>query len=141
MTILLESDILKSIEKGDLSIEPFCEESLQPASYDLRADQEYTIQGLTLVSTMETVELPEDMAGIVRMRSTFGREGVFLSGGYIDPGYKGDITLCLMNAEVPVEIKEGEGVSQIIFFSVSGSTKGYSGKYQNSKGSVESKRS
>ncbi|UOY10279.1 hypothetical protein [Methanonatronarchaeum sp. AMET6-2] len=98
MSILSESKINQKIDEGELLIEPFSDCCLQPASYDLRVDQDYVLRGHCLVSSLETVGLPMDVAGLVRMRSTFGREGVFLSGGYIDPGYKGDITLCLFNA-------------------------------------------
>ncbi|OUJ19317.1 Deoxycytidine deaminase Dcd [Methanonatronarchaeum thermophilum] len=140
MAILSESKIREKIEENALLIEPFSDGCLQPASYDLRVDQDYVLRGHCLVSSLETVGLPMDVAGLVRMRSTFGREGVFLSGGYIDPGYKGDITLCLFNAGDSVEIGEGERIAQIVFFDVVGETGGYSGSYQNSCGVTKSKR-
>ncbi|WGI17686.1 hypothetical protein [Methanonatronarchaeum sp. AMET-Sl] len=140
MSVLSEAKVLEKINNDELLIKPFSSDCLQPASYDLRVDQDYVLEGHCLVSSLETVGLPMDVAGLIRMRSTFGREGVFLSGGYIDPGYKGDITLCLFNAGEPVEIEEGEGIAQIIFFEVIGETGGYDGKYQNSCGVIGSKR-
>jgi len=140
MTILSEKEIQKNLENGKLKIKPFSQEGLQPASYDLRTKKNREIDGLTLISTLEKIELPPNIAGIIRMRSTYSREGIFFSGGYIDPGYKGEITLSLTNADKPIKIKQKERIAQIIFLEIKGETQGYNGKYQNSKGPTESKR-
>ncbi|PTD94159.1 dCTP deaminase [archaeon SCG-AAA382B04] len=141
MTILSEQRIIQKLNSGELDIEPFSRESLQPASYDLRAAQKTEIKNHTLLHTKENVEFSKNIAGIVRMRSSLAREGIFFSGGYIDPGYKGNITLSLANlSEEPVTLEEGEGVANLVFFRVEGETSGYSGKYQGSIGKVDSKR-
>ena len=60
-----------------LGITPYAAECQQPASYDLRAaDDTCLVQGTcTLVPSMEWVELPPDVAGTLRCRSSFGRRG------------------------------------------------------------------
>ncbi len=60
-----------------LVITPYAAECQQPASYDLRAaDDIRLVRGsCTLVPSMEWVELPPDVAGTLRCRSSFGRRG------------------------------------------------------------------
>lgn len=141
MTILSEQKIIEKLNQEELDIIPFSRESLQPASYDLRAAKTKQIKNHTLIHTKENIKLSKDVAGIIRMRSSLAREGVYFSGGYIDPGYQGNITLALSNqTKNKIKIKEDEGIANLIFFEVKGETTGYNGKYQNSNGLVNSKR-
>ena len=82
-----------------LVIRPYSRESQQPASYDLRAADETCLPcgACTLLPTLEWVEMPMDLAGTLRCRSSFGRRGVLLGGGFVDPGFRGQLTLCLSN--------------------------------------------
>ena len=50
-----------------------------------------------LVPTLEWVELPVDLAATLRCRSSFGRKGVMIDAGFVDPGFRGQLTLCLVN--------------------------------------------
>ena len=98
--MVLSSSIIRTrITDGSLGIDPFAEESLQPSSYDLRSAEDITIKKgeLTLVPTMEFVSLPEDLCATLCGRSSFGRKGVVLGAGYIDPGFRGNLTLCMAN--------------------------------------------
>jgi hypothetical protein len=45
----------------------------------------------------EILELPLDIAATLRCRSSYARRGVVLGGGFVDPGYRGQLTLCLSN--------------------------------------------
>ena len=127
---------------GNLVISPYSSECQQPASYDLRiAEDIFLPKGhCTLVPTLEWVELPKDLAGTLRCRSSFGRRGVLLGAGFVDPGFRGQLTLCLTNfGSDDILIRENERVVQMIFHEVRESTRSYSGRYQDSCGAVEAK--
>jgi dCTP deaminase len=143
--ILSASEIVRRLEHdpgtGNLVINPYHRECQQPASYDLRAASDILLpQGTcTLVPTLEWVELPTDLAGTLRCRSSFGRQGVLLGAGYVDPGFRGQLTLCLTNIGKDLLIRKNDRVVQLILHEVRGGGTGYSGRYQDSIGAVEAK--
>ncbi|PWR71035.1 dCTP deaminase [Methanospirillum lacunae] len=124
---------------GGVVLEPYGSECQQPASYDLRASEEYSLERgmMTLVATMEWVELPGDLAATLRCRSSYARRGLLISGGFVDPGFRGHLTLCLVNmGPEPVSIKAGDRIVQMIFSEVSAGDEIYNGRYQDSNGVV-----
>jgi dCTP deaminase len=127
---------------GRLVINPYHKQCQQPASYDLRAASDVTlIRGTcTLVPTIEWVELPTDLAGTLMCRSSFGRRGVLLGAGYVDPGFRGQLTLCLTNmGRDDIIVRNDDRVVQMILHEVLEGGHGYSGRYQDSCGAVEAK--
>jgi dCTP deaminase len=69
-----------------------------------------------LGSTYERIELPDDMIARVEGKSSLGRLGlwVHITAGFIDPGFKGNITLELANAmSVPILLWPGMNVAQM----------------------------
>jgi len=123
--------------EGSLVIDPYSEECQQPASYDLRVGGDFVLPPgvCTLVSTLERIELPSDLAATLRCRSTFGRMGVVLTAGFVDPGFRGQLTLCLVNmGHEHLTIRKNDRVVQIIFFQVTDGEETYEGKYQDSIG-------
>jgi dCTP deaminase len=143
--ILSASEIVRRLErepdKGKLVITPYTRECQQPASYDLRAAADMTLaQGrCTLVPTLEWVELPTNLAGTLRCRSSFGRQGVLLGAGFVDPGFRGQLTLCLTNMGNDIILHKNDRIVQMILHEVRGGENGYSGRYQDSVGAVEAK--
>jgi len=126
--------------KGDLVIRPYSSDCQQPASYDLRAADNVRLpeNTCTLVSSLEWVELSGDLAGTLRCRSSLGRKGILLGGGFVDPGFRGQLTLCLTNmGAADLEIHRGDRIVQMVFHEVRGGTHLYEGRYQDSKGVVE----
>jgi dCTP deaminase len=93
----------------------------------------------TLVPTLEWVELPTDLAGTLRCRSSFGRQGVLLGAGYVDPGFRGQLTLCLTNMGSDLIVHKNDRIVQMILHEVRGGGDGYAGRYQDSTGAVEAK--
>jgi len=137
--ILSESDICERIASGNLVVTPYSKESQQPASYDLRSAEDYVLcKGeCTLVASLERVELPADIAATLMCRSSFGRRGVLIGGGFVDPGFRGQLTLCLVNiGPEDVSLSVGERVVQIIMHEVTAGTREYEGRYQDSNGAV-----
>jgi dCTP deaminase len=125
-----------------LVIRPYNRESQQPASYDLRAADETCLPcGIcTLLPTLEWVELPKDLAGTLRCRSSFGRRGVLLGGGFVDPGFRGQLTLCLSNmGSEDILVNKNDRVAQMVLHEVRNPGTCYSGRYQDSLGAVEAK--
>jgi len=128
--------------RGNLIITPYSSECQQPASYDLRASGDSLLpKGIcTLVPTLEWVELPMDLAGTLRCRSSFGRRGIILGAGFVDPGFRGQLTLCLTNlGSDDLIVRKNDRVVQMILHEVREGNQGYSGRYQDSRGAVEAK--
>ncbi|MFY9750283.1 MAG: dCTP deaminase [Methanoregula sp.] len=125
-----------------LGITPYAAECQQPASYDLRAADDICLARGTcmLVPSMEWVELPPDVAGTLRCRSSFGRRGVLMGAGFVDPGFRGQLTLCLTNmGSKDIEIHRSERIVQMILHEVRNGSDRYAGRYQDSTGAVGAK--
>ncbi len=142
--ILSAPEIVRRLDKdrteGNLVITPYSRECQQPASYDLRAASDMSLlKGTcTLVPTLEWIELPMDLAGTLRCRSSFGRRGVLLGGGFIDPGFRGQLTLCLTNlGSNDLNVQKNDRIVQMILHEVRNGNQCYSGRYQDSRGVVE----
>jgi dCTP deaminase len=72
----------------------------------------------TLATTYETVKLPDNLVARVEGRSSMGRLGITMhvTAGYIDPGFKGKITLEISNiGKMPVALYPGQRACQIVF--------------------------
>ena len=159
--ILSDNTIRHLLSSGKLVIEPLDEKQIQPASVDLRiADEILVLRGgeinfdeeqhyekiraraislppktNVLIRTMERVELPDDVAGMTRLRSSLSRIGVFLNNaGWVDPGFKGTLTLSVFNAnDCSVKIKPGSRFLQLVLMKLDRKSSGYAGKYLNQK--------
>src|SRR6187399_1809083 len=72
-----------------------------------------------LGQTLEWVELPDDLVARLEGRSSLGRLGLLIhsTAGYVDPGWKGNLTLELSNvANLPIALYRGMKIGQISFF-------------------------
>jgi dCTP deaminase len=95
-----------------------------------------------LGTTKERVEMPADLVANVEGRSSLGRLAVVVhaTAGFVDPGYRGQVTLELSNlGTAPVALTPGMRVSQLVFTELSspaerpyGSDRG--SKYQDQDG-------
>src|SRR6056297_1787138 len=71
-----------------------------------------------LGTTKERVEVPPDLVAQVEGRSSLGRLAVVVhaTAGFIDPGYRGQVTLELSNlGTAPVALTPGMRISQLVF--------------------------
>lgn len=157
--------------EGSLVIEPLTDGQIQPASVDVRlgntfsvvddtpsgiitlsskinyktitADRYLILPGqFVLATTMEYFELPDDLTAFVEGRSSLGRMGLFIqNAGWVDPGFRGEITLELFNANrCAIELQSGRRVGQLVFAKMdSPAEKPYRGKYQGQKGATGSR--
>lgn len=86
-------------------------------TYKLKADR-FTLypHELILCSTVEYVDIPNNIQAQVHGKSSLGRLGllVHVTAGFIDPGFKGKITLEMYNLNNrPIILRAGKPICQI----------------------------
>lgn len=101
-------------------------------------DDPYIIHpgGFVLAITKEKIKLPADLIARLDGRSSWARYGIIIhsTAGFINPGYEGKITLEITNiSNVPVCIRSGARVCQIIFERLITPSKVHYGKRKSSK--------
>jgi dCTP deaminase len=90
------------------------EEVKIPAGHNFSLQPGHFVLG----STMEYVALPDDIMGRLEGKSSLGRIGLLIhsTAGYVDPGWKGHLTLELYNVcALPIILMPGMKISQISF--------------------------
>lgn len=169
--ILSDKTIKKMIDEKTLVIKPVTEEQIQPASVDIRLGNTFSVVDdspsgvislenkisyktittdtylilpgqFVLATTMEYFELPDNLTAFVEGRSSLGRMGLFIqNAGWVDPGFKGEITLELYNANrCAIELKSGRRVGQLVFAEMDDHAQNpYNGKYQGQTGATGSR--
>lgn len=169
--ILSDKTLIKMLENKELVVEPIEKEQIQPASIDIRLGNTFSIvedtstgiinleneikyktitsdtyillpNQFVLATTMEYFDLPDDLTAFVEGRSSLGRMGLFIqNAGWVDPGFKGEITLELYNANrCAIELKAGRRVGQLVFAKMDDKAiNPYNGKYQGQRGATGSR--
>ena len=169
--ILSDKTIEKMLAEESLIIKPLTNEQIQPASVDIRLGNTFSVvddmpsgiitlgsqikyKSITadtylilpgqfvLATTMEYFELPDNLTAFVEGRSSLGRMGLFIqNAGWVDPGFKGEITLELFNANrCAIELRAGRRVGQLVFAKMDDHAQNpYNGKYQGQTGATGSK--
>jgi len=111
--------------------------------YDLKAGQ------FLLGSTLERIEVPRDLVASVEGKSSLGRMGlaIHVTAGYIDPGFKGNITLEMKNMNnIKIRLRPGMKIAQIRFFELTTESQrpygsvGLGSRYQDSIGTVPARK-
>ncbi|ADI32489.1 deoxycytidine triphosphate deaminase [Staphylothermus hellenicus DSM 12710] len=88
-----------------------------------------------LATTLEWIEMPNDLIGFVNLRSTFARYSLYIPPTIIDAGFKGNITIELIGGSIPVKVYPKQRFLHVIFARTSSPVyRPYSGKYQEQKG-------
>ena len=150
--LLSDRDISAELASGNLIIQPWEEELLQPSSIDVRLDQTFRVfnnsrhthidpaieqDDLTelvepkggepfvlhpgefvLGCTLEGITIPQHLAARLEGKSSLGRLGLLThaTAGFIDPGWKGTLTLELNNlTRVPIKLYPGLLIAQLSF--------------------------
>jgi dCTP deaminase len=163
--ILSDGTLQNLIETRRLGIDPIKPNSIQPASVDCHLGRhflmvedrqmqmidmdtqilyrEYENDEITipphsflLATTEEYIKLPNDLTAFVEGRSSIGRIGLFIqNAGWVDPGFEGQITLELYNANsLPIRLKAGRRICQLVFCKMDqAALVPYKGKYQGQR--------
>ena len=95
-----------------------------------------------LVSTIEFLHIPDDMAGFIQLKTTPSREGLdHPIAGWVDNGFNGQLTL-ILNATNTIELHYKERICQLILVKTEKAKISYSktGHYQNQAGPTKSWR-
>jgi len=168
--ILSDQTLKKMIKNGELGVTPLTEESIQPASIDCRLGTHFLVvedrqmqtidlnseiiyreiegdsitippHSFLLATTLESVRLPDDLTAFVEGRSSIGRIGLFIqNAGWVDPGFEGQITLELYNANsLPIRLEAGRRICQLVFCRMDQiALTPYKGKYQGQRNATGS---
>lgn len=163
--ILSDQTLQEMINSGELGVSPLAEESIQPASIDCRLGSHFLVvedrqmqtidlnseiiyreiegdsitippHSFLLATTLETVKLPDNLTAFVEGRSSIGRIGLFIqNAGWVDPGFEGQITLELYNANsLPIRLEAGRRICQLVFCRMDQTAlTPYRGKYQGQR--------
>lgn len=75
------------------------------------------------------VEIPENVAAMLIVRSTFNRNGLYITSGLYDQGFKNNVGMTLHNRSGNATIVKGTRIAQIIFIESQSSGHLYSGGY------------
>lgn len=169
--ILSDIKLLELLSKRELIIDPIDAEQIQPASVDIRLGNHFLkldehkteIMTMTdevkyisfesdeviipphsflLATTKEYIKLPNNLTAFVEGRSSIGRMGLFVqNAGWVDPGFEGEITLELYNAnQLPIKVQSGRRICQLVFAQMDQITfNPYDGKYQGQKKPIGSR--
>lgn len=169
--ILSDKTIMRMLDEGSLGIAPIEEGQIQPASVDVRLGDTFSVVEdsptgkitledkisyktiktdtyvllpgqFVLATTKEYFKLPDNLTAFVEGRSSLGRMGLFIqNAGWVDPGFEGEITLELFNANrCAIELKAGRRVGQLVFAEMDDTALNpYRGKYQGQTGATGSR--
>lgn len=158
--MLSGNEIRRQVELGGIVIEPFCEEQLNPNSYNCRLGKEilmlteetldlhiapaFEIQhigeegfllrkgNVYLASTLECIG-SKLFIPCIDGRSTIGRYGVVVhkTAGFGDAGFNGTFTLELQAHHRDTRVHYGDLIAQVSFHAIDGLPPTlYSGSYQ-----------
>lgn len=93
-----------------------------------------------LIKTMEKVNLPTTLSGIIFPRTTLFRSGLALFNGVVQPGYSGELTFGLCNlGKSNIKISFGARVVHITFHEVLGEGNQYKGQWQGGRVGTDGK--
>ncbi|AKG38120.1 MAG: dCTP deaminase [Infirmifilum sp.] len=87
-----------------------------------------------LVTTLEYIKMPPDVAGLIGVRSTFARLGVSIPPTLIDAGFEGEITIEIHGGAFPIILRKGMRFAHVAFYRIQGDVITYKGKYQGQRG-------
>ncbi len=90
---------------------------------------------LYLAHTVERICLPEDVVGLVNLRSTFARTGIYIPPTVVDAGFCGQLTVELVGSSFPVKLYPGQRFLHLVLVrTTSPVEKPYRGRYQGQTG-------
>jgi len=124
------------ISKQNGGINPYDQRTVEKAFYEKTCSELWIQPGeFILGRTEEKISLPADIVGSVEGKSSLARLGLSIhqTGGWIDAGFSGSITLELYNCSPnQILLNAGMPIAQIVFFSTVPAELPY-GKRKNSK--------
>jgi dCTP deaminase len=151
--ILTAQQISEAYQRGDIVINPFEEEQVQAATYDLRVGEQGATTGTKkivnirelgylliqpgdfgVVTVLEEIRLGPQYAGRFGLRSKYARKGLIATTGpQIHPGYHGRIIVGVTNlTPKPISLPYKDDLLSVEIHRLEqATTKPYSGPYQD----------
>ena len=162
--MILPDWMLRERLAADLIVTPLAPGAIQPSSIDLRLGPKLLIatadgfdpydlsdgplriyqRHFILGATLEHVEIPPDLVGVLVGKSSRAREGIQVeAAGYVDPGWRGNLTLEIVHlSPQPVFLMPGMLIAQLRIEQLAAPCRvpyGQVGRYQDSIGPVPSR--
>lgn len=141
---MLADKTIRRLAMFNKLIQPFDEDHLSAASYDLSLDDSDKERNIIppgtakLVVTKEKVNLPNNIGAKTVSKSSLARIKLSIGdiGGWVDPGYRGQLSLLAVNySDTTVDLNKFKTVCQMVLFKTDTiPEKPYAGHYQDSKG-------
>lgn len=118
--VLVNHQIVRAIKDGVIGIAPFDAALVHAAAIDLTLGKELTLKpGDTATArTKERVEFPLDYLGRIGIAGPLAGGGILASHAFqLEPGFKGEIELCLFNASKrPLRLRAGQPLVRLEVF-------------------------
>lgn len=108
--------------------------------------KEETVDGHTIwtlfpgyysIELMEGCDMPSDVAGEFRTRSTMVRMGCTVYSGQYDAGFSTDAMGCFLEVRLPIRIEQGARIAQFVCYESEKVENLYNGSYQNKRAHEE----
>ena len=131
---VLLSDLIKRYVRSHSMIQPFCEDSLEPAGYQMRVGERYfrgtqevelqdngTLEikpsEVVIIETIERLRLPRFLIARWSIKVKLVYNGLLWAGGaQVDPGYYGKLSCPIYNLSTkPVILHKGDKFAMIDF--------------------------
>lgn len=104
------------------------------AIYTLKSGRSY------LVTTMEKVNMPNNLFGVLQSRGTLCKAGILFKSGVVNPNYYGNLTLIIFNATpTDIKIQKGFRFANLTFGQIIGNANAYIGNWQGGKPHTDGK--
>ncbi len=88
-----------------------------------------------LLHTMEYIKMPHYLAGLVNLRSTWARTGIYIPSTVVDAGFEGQLTIEVIGSEFPVRLYAGDRFLHLVLVKLeTPSQRPYSGEYTGQRG-------
>lgn len=120
-------------ESGDTIIDPYDQSSITREVQECHAPFIDIDPGMFLLAeTRECISLPDNIVATIEGKSSIARLGIALhqTGGWIDAGFRGTITLEISNAnQRPVRLYAGMAIGQLVFYTTERAERPYGFKH------------
>ncbi|MEB3805982.1 MAG: dCTP deaminase [Desulfurococcales archaeon] len=88
-----------------------------------------------LLHTLEYIKLPPYVAGLVNLRSTWARSGIYVPATVVDAGFEGQLTVEVVGSSFPVKLYPGDRFLHLVMVKLNTpALKPYEGQYKGQRG-------
>ncbi len=88
-----------------------------------------------LAVTEEYIRVPGYLAGLVNLRSTWARTGIFVPPTVVDAGFQGQIVIEVIGSAFPVRLRAGDRFLHLVLVRLNTpAERPYAGSYQGQRG-------